>query len=210
MQRACSKKPPAAGDNTRAGPSELEGLSPEAWMQSRLTPEFGRFFRDVISMIEGRGSERQLTARLVSGELPDRCEATFVGGNLTVLVTLLSSPYRASIAPAGRWVVLEDYKENPARLDRLIAQLTLAGYWESCEGVLLGDFHMEDEDLTDAVASLLRYHIPGHRRLPVLVTEQFGHIWPMSPVPVHVPAIMDRSDGAVYSINWPASALKTV
>ncbi len=195
---------------TQAGSDVLEGLSPEAWMQSRLIREFRAFFVDVVSMIEGRGSERKLTARLVSAKLPDRSEAIFVGGNLTVLTTLLPSPYRSCIAPAGHWVILEDYKEDPARLDRLLAHLTLAGYWQVCEGVLLGDFHKDDEDLTEAVGSLLRCHIPRNRAVPILVTRQFGHTWPIAPIPVHTPATIERINERTYSIRWPVSALKTV
>ena len=83
-------------------------------------------------------------------------------------------------------------------------------YWQTCEGVLLGDFHKDDQDLTEAVASLLRYHIPPDRAVPILITRQFGHVWPMSPIPVHTPATIERMDEEVYSITWPASALKTV
>ncbi len=188
----------------------LDGASPEEWMRRRLVPEFRAFFHDVVSMIEGRGTGRRLTARSVSGSVSESCQATFIGGNLTVLTTLPASPYRSCIEPGGKWLVLEDYRESPARLDRMMAQLTLAGYFESCEGVLLGDFHRDGDDLIEPVVSLLRYHFPPTRSVPILVTSQIGHTWPMHPLPVHVPVTIKHIDGDTLTITWPASAVQTV
>jgi len=161
-------------------------------------------------MIEGRGTSRSIQARRVRGEMPECHGATFVGGNLTVLSTLIGSAYEYSINPAGRWLVLEDFNDKLERIDRFLAHLTLAGYWEACSGVLLGDFHKGYEDLTPAVLRLLDYHLPPTCGIPVLLTRQVGHIWPMSPLPLHVSLPMEpREDGSVV-LRFPASALCTV
>jgi muramoyltetrapeptide carboxypeptidase len=194
----------------RAASGELAGRTPQQWAQSRLISEFRAFFQDVMSMIAGRGTRREINARLVAGSLPERSEAIFIGGNLTVLTTLPASPYAECVAPSGRWIVLEDYRESPARLDRMIAQLTLADYWNTCAGVLLGDFHRDAEDLTDAVVSLLRFHLSADRAVPVLVSGQFGHVWPMSPVPVHLPSTIQRVSERDYTISCGGAALQTL
>ncbi|UCE61617.1 MAG: LD-carboxypeptidase, partial [Phycisphaerales bacterium] len=82
----------------RATDGLLEGMIAEDWVRSRLPQEFRAFFRDVVSIIEGRGSSRLVSAKLMEGTLPERCEATFVGGNLTVLSTMVGSRYSSYIA----------------------------------------------------------------------------------------------------------------
>ncbi len=177
---------------------------------SKLRAEFRAFFRDVVSMIEGRGSSRAVSARIVRGRLGERHRVRFVGGTLSVLTTLLASPYRDAIAPSGGWLVLEDFNERPYRLDRLLAQLTLAGVWKECAGLLLGDFHVGETDLASAVESLLAFHLPPDRHIPVLVTKEVGHVWPMSPLPLHCELTLVRTESDRYSIHVPPSSLHVV
>ncbi len=184
--------------------------APRIWALTRLVPEVKAFFRDVVSMIEGRGSARNVAAELVRGALPDSCDATFVGGNLTVLSTLIGSRFETWFGSGGPWLLIEDYNDKLERIDRFLAHLTLAGLWERCEGVLVGNFHRGYDELTPAVISLLDYHLPPGRSIPVLATKQIGHVWPMAPLPLHVPLTIERVSGGGYSIHWPPSALRTV
>jgi muramoyltetrapeptide carboxypeptidase len=190
--------------------TDLQGASPEEWMLRRLREEFFAFFRNVTSIIEGRGGVGPLLARRVHGELPRPGEVRFVGGNLTVFSTLIGSRYQECIRPKGRWLVLEDFNDKPERFDRFLAHLTLAGYWEECEGVLLGDFHQQGHDLTGPVLAILTFHLRRDSSPPVLVTSQVGHVWPMTPLPLHVPATLERIDETSVSIRWPAAALCVV
>lgn len=195
--------------STGAGVDSAAERRPEDSRLAQLRSEFDAFFRDMIAIVDGRGTERSITGQLVRGELSDRNEATFVGGNLTVLSTLIGSPWSASVNPAGRWLVLEDFNDKVERIDRFLAHLTLARYWDRCEGILLGDFHKGYEYLTPAVLELLRYHIPPTRTIPVLVSRQIGHVWPMSPLPLHVGTTIERMNDGNFAIHWPASALRT-
>ena len=45
-------------------------------------------------------------------------------------------------------------------------------------------------EYTDAVAALLKYHLPGRRRLPVVRLNELGHVWPMAPLPLHRPVTL--------------------
>ncbi len=193
-----------------AAASQGSSSRPASWMRQRLRPELDAFFRDVVSMIEGRGTQRPITARLACGQMPDRLRASFGGGNLTVLSTFVGSPFDEGGDPGRRWLLIEDFNEKVERIDRFLAQLTLRGYWSNCEGILLGDFHKGYEDLTQAVLALLRFHVPRVNPVPVLVTDQVGHIWPMSPLPLHLDLSVERTQNDTYSIHWPAEALKTV
>ncbi len=182
--------------------------SSEAWATQQLLQQLMAYFRDCTSMIEGRGTSRNIRTQVVGTldglELPERFEATFVGGNLCVLTTLIGSRYHRFVEPTGRWLVLEDLNEKPERIDRFLAHLTLAGFWNRCRGILLGDFHRRQQQLAPAVAAMLPYHLPANRRIPILMTEQVGHVWPMSPLPLQVPLELTRTDEDSYTIRWPA------
>ena len=106
--------------------------------------------------------------------------------------------------------MIEDYNDSLERIDRFLAHLTLAGLWERCAGILVGDFHKGYDELISAVISLLDYHLPPERSIPVLTTKQIGHIWPMSPLPLHVPLRIERTSGDGFTIRWPPSALQTI
>jgi len=195
---------------TRLQATDRDCATPEEWMRARLHNEMTAYFQQVVSLIEGRGDGVTCDARLLQGQLSNRFEATFVGGNLTVLSTLIGSKFKASIEPTGRWVLLEDFNDKPERFDRFIGHLTLAGFWEHCAGVLLGDFHYAEVDLNDAITEVLRYHLPQGTSIPILQTNKVGHTWPMTPLPFQLPARVYRGENKEYSIHWPVSAFRVM
>lgn len=150
------------------------------------------FLRDVIRIIEAGTSARRLTGTVV--RQPDKIAQPIhvVGGCLTVLTTLLGTPFSKHIDTRGKWLALEDVHDEPLSIDRHLAQLKLAGAFKRCSGLLLGDFHMEDyqgecDDLTPAVLELLRYHLPSDRHIPIIAHCNFGHCHPAGPVPINRP-----------------------
>jgi len=160
-----------------------------AWARERLRPEFDAFHRNLGAMLHGDGEAVEISARIERGAVPSGCStASFVGGNLTVLSTLVGTPFEPAIDPDGKWLLLEDYNDKPERLDRFLSHLSLAGYFRRSAGVLLGDFHFGERDLLPTILAILDYHLPAGRSLPVLSTRQIGHTWPMTPLPVHTPA----------------------
>jgi muramoyltetrapeptide carboxypeptidase len=161
-------------------------------------------------MLRGAGEPVDISARLERGELADAADtASFVGGNLTVLSTLLGTPFEPAIDPEGKWLLLEDYHDKPERMDRFLSHLSLAGYFRRCAGVLLGDFHIGDRDLLPTILAILDYHLPADRSLPVLSTRQIGHTWPMTPLALHTPAqvIVADKDRARFVFSPHAFAM---
>lgn len=181
-----------------------DAAAAKAWMQENLRPHFLSFFRSVANFIDGAGVARSITSRLVRGRLADETPARFVGGNLTVLTAMLGTSFEPCVDPGGKWLVLEDLNEKPERIDRMLAHLTLAGYWQKAAGVLIGDFHRHDVNMTDLVVALLDKHFPKSLDLPVLATTEIGHVWPMSPLPLHVDLSVERTDGSAFVIRVPA------
>lgn len=185
-------------------------IDPKRWAVDRLPASFRAFWTDVVSMVRGNGTKRAITSTLVRGKMPEQSEAVLVGGNLVVLCSLVGTPYQSAIRPDGKWLLLEEINEKPERIDRYLANLTLAGFWNECQGLLLGDFHNNGEDLAPIVESLLPYHFPNDRSIPILRTQQVGHIWPMSPLPLHTPVMLNRTSNRTYSVDWCPSSLQLV
>ncbi len=63
--------------------------------------------------------------------------APIVGGNLTVLHTLLGS--KTSIDTSGKILFIEDIGEYKYHIDRMLQSLKRAGYFENCKGLIVGD-----------------------------------------------------------------------
>ncbi|MDB9961197.1 LD-carboxypeptidase [Oceanihabitans sp.] len=63
--------------------------------------------------------------------------APVVGGNLTILHTMLGS--NTSIDTSGKILFIEEIGEYKYHIDRMLQSLKRAGYFENCKGVIVGD-----------------------------------------------------------------------
>ncbi len=132
--------------------------------------------------------------RLVSGRV-ESGTVRLVGGCLSVFVAMLTDKLGRGIRPDGRWLAIEDINEPPYRIDRYLASLQIAGWFDRIEGVLIGDFHSStraqgrgsggEDDQQQAVIELLKFHVARERKLPVVVTSDFGHTWPIVALPIN-------------------------
>lgn len=68
---------------------------------------------------------------------PGDTTAPLVGGNLTLLHTMLGS--KTSIDVSGKILFIEEIGEYAYHIDRMLQSLKRAGYFENCKGVLVGD-----------------------------------------------------------------------
>jgi muramoyltetrapeptide carboxypeptidase len=69
---------------------------------------------------------------------PGAASGPLAGGNLTTLCHLVGTPFAPQFA--GYLLFLEDHREAPYRLDRMLHHLLLAGVMEGVRGVVLGSF----------------------------------------------------------------------
>ena len=100
------------------------------------------------------------------------------GGNLSLVVSLIGTPY----LPKARGVLfLEDVAEQPYRIERMFAQLLLAGLLQRQKAIVLGAFteyrltaHDSGFDLVAAVG-WLRSQLKEFG-VPVLTGLPFGHV----------------------------------
>lgn len=179
------------------------------WLGSKIQPPqtareaLAEFWRVLPEILGGQtpGEVQHLDlgplhGRLVAGRARSG-RVRLMGGCLAILAAVTSGPLGRRLRPDGKWLMLEDVRESPYRIDRHLAALKHAGWFERAAGLVLGDFHMLHEDTQPAVLELLPYHLPAKRRLPVVITRAFGHVWPIVPVLLNRALRMDVRGGEV-------------
>jgi muramoyltetrapeptide carboxypeptidase len=129
-----------------------------------------------------------LRGTVIAGRLPVVPRATFLGGCLSLATGMLSAGFRPRLDPRGKWIVLEDISEAIHRIDRQFAHFKIAGWFDACAGVLIGDFHDDVSDQFAAVRELLAFHVP--RNLPVIHAPEVGHGWPQAMLPIGKPVTL--------------------
>ncbi|MFC3093161.1 LD-carboxypeptidase [Alteromonas sediminis] len=67
-----------------------------------------------------------------------KASGKLIGGNLSLLVTMLGTPYEPDFS--GAILFLEDVDESPYRIDRMLTHMWLAGALQKCAGFVLGKF----------------------------------------------------------------------
>jgi muramoyltetrapeptide carboxypeptidase len=131
---------------------------------------------DDLWMAQGEGTGWQLPK--AEGERRVRVNnATLWGGNLTVLTSLLGTPYFPQVQ--GGVLFLEDVGEHPYRVERMLTQLLHAGVLARQKAVILGQFtqfklvpaHDKGFKLATVVDGL-RSQI----KTPLLTGLPFGHV----------------------------------
>ena len=132
-------------------------------------------------------------------------KATLWGGNLSVLTSLLGTPYFPEVK-AGV-LFLEDVAEHPYRIERMLTQLLHAGVLARQKAIVLGQFtefnlvaHDRGYKLA-TVVSWLRQQI----RVPVVTNLPYGHVATkvVLPVGAQVELILEGRDAMLF---WGAAS----
>jgi muramoyltetrapeptide carboxypeptidase len=126
-------------------------------------------------------------------------EGVLTGGNLSLLVAGMGAP-GAAPPPDGSIVLLEDVREAPYRLDRMITQLLRAGWFTGVTGIAFGSWTGcgEPSDVYDMLSDLL-----GSLGIPAVWELGFGHIPGQLTIPLGVPATLNADDGTL-TLSKPA------
>jgi muramoyltetrapeptide carboxypeptidase len=128
--------------------------------------------------------ENRLTS-IVSGT----AEGHLIGGNLSLMVTLLGTPYEPNFE--GAILFLEDVSEPPYSVDRMLTHLWMAGKLEQVAGIVLGKFSDDSYDSnTFSMEEVLRDRLEP-LGIPALRGAMIGHIEDKTVVPLGVRARLD-------------------
>lgn len=133
---------------------------------------------------------------------PGIVEGPLVGGNLSILVSTLGTPYE--IDTKGKILFIEEIGEYTYKIDRMITQLILSNKFKDVNGIILGDFNnclpKEDGDFTleELVDNLIK---PLNK--PTVSNLQAGHCEPVVTLPLGVIARLDGSAGKITILDDP-------
>jgi muramoyltetrapeptide carboxypeptidase len=123
-------------------------------------------------------------------------EGTIVGGNLTLLTSMIGTPYE--VDTKGKILFIEDIGESVRRLDRMIHQLKYSNKLQDARGIIVGDF-ADCDNATDrhyTVIELLKDLLNDYKK-PVMYNIKSGHCYPMSTIPLGVTCTIDTSSRSI-------------
>ncbi len=102
-------------------------------------------------------------------------EGIIVGGNLSMLVSMLGSDMQLNTD--GKILFLEDVHEKPYSYDRMLYALANAGYFDHLQALIVGDMSTKkgDEPFGETVKQMILKHTRG-KNYPVVFGFPAGHV----------------------------------
>jgi len=167
------------------------------WMQKVMWQgEAARFANPTES--PGFLAQQKNRTRVIT---PGKARGRLIGGNLTVLTTLLGSRYIPDFT--GAILFLEDVSEAPYRVDRMFTQMKLAGILDAVAGVVWGTCSKCDPgegfgSLT--IPDLLDDHFKP-LGAPAFYGSMFGHIGEQFTLPHGGEVELDADAGALTMLE---------
>ncbi len=137
--------------------------------------------------------DKPLLARPVRG-------AVLWGGNLSVLVSLVGTPYFPQVQ--GGVLVLEDIAEHPYRIERMLTQLLHAGVLAKQKAIVLGQFtqyQLAPNDKGYKLQTAIDW-LRSQVKVPVLTNLPMGHVPTKVVLPFGLPVdlMVDGRDALIY------------
>ena len=130
----------------------------------------------VLRQGEGTGWRQNLNAGQRDADEHHIKNAMLWGGNLTVLTSLLGTPYFPAVK--GGVLFLEDVGEHPYRVERMLTQLLHCGVLKTQKAVVLGqftDFKLTPHDRGYKLQSVVDW-LRSQLNIPVVTNLPFGHV----------------------------------
>lgn len=148
-------------------------------------------FRDVV--MDGKTAEYHSVSKvetLYSGI----AEGRLIGGNLSILVTSLGTPYEPD--PSGAILFVEDIGEEPYKVDRMLTHLARAGFLDKISGFIFGQCTDCESDGSRGftMKEVIQHHILP-LEIPAVVGMDIGHDENNFTIPVGVKGSLDADMG---------------
>ena len=121
-----------------------------------------------------------------------KAQGELIGGNLTLAASLIGTEY--DVDYSGKILFLEEFLEEPYRIDRMLTQMIQAGKFEDVEGIALGVFKLCESDKTNpsfqnsyTLMEVLKDRL-GNLGIPVIYGLSFGHVVDKFTIPIGIEA----------------------
>lgn len=103
-------------------------------------------------------------------------EGKLFGGNLSVLCSMLNSPY--SVNAEGKILVIEDIDEYYYQIDRMLQQLKYSGVLSKIKGLIIGGMtNIKDTTISfNKTIYEMVYDAVGNHNYPICFNAPIGHI----------------------------------
>lgn len=125
--------------------------------------------------------------------VPGKASGRLLGGCLSVLVSLLGTPFQPDFNEAI--LILEEVGEEPFRVDRYFSHLKLAGILDQVNGVILGKFIdcLPEEGKPNFTITEVINDYFGNLDIPVVSGFLYGHLPRKLTLPIGAKVEMDTS-----------------
>lgn len=127
---------------------------------------------------------------------PGKARGQLLCGNLTLLVSLLGTPYEPDFQ--GKILVLEEVGEEPYRVDRMLTQLWLAGKLQAVAGIVFGKFvNCDSEGGNSFSLEEIFFNRCSPLRVPCIRGLMVGHVDDQTVLPLGMVAELDVAAGCL-------------
>ena len=132
-----------------------------------------------------------------------------MGGNLTVLVSLLGTPYE--MKGEGALLLIEDVGEDTYRIDRMLWQLWQNGLLSRVNGILVGDMLGADDEWEEGDFRLpeVLEHYAKLAGKPMIKGLPAGHGQNNVYLPLGIHAVMEAQADGSASLKLDAATTQT-
>lgn len=133
--------------------------------------------------------------------VPGQAEGELVGGNLTVLTSLLGTPYMPDLN--GKILFIEEVNEEAYRIDRMLTQLKLAGAFDQVSGFIFGKCIQCEPEYPEKALSfweVLR-EVVQPLGIPSFYGAMVGHLQEQLILPVGGRVVIDAKAGRIQLLE---------
>lgn len=127
-----------------------------------------------------------------------KAEGVLVGGNLSLLATLVGTPY--SVDFDDKIVLIEEVSEEPYQIDRYLSSLYLSGSLQKAKGFILGYFTdcnpSEGRKNDQSVLDVINHYLLKLNK-PIVYNFPIGHDFPTCNLPVGIKVELDADKKTV-------------
>ena len=203
------------------GYSDITALHAVMQEKSHLATVHGPMLSSLETDSPAKAYTRENFAKGISGKLypgkvpmpagqtlqtinPGRAEGPIIGGNLTMIQSLLGTPYE--IKGDGAILLIEDVGESAYGIDRTLQQLWQNGLLSRVSGVIVGDFSGADDDYEEGdfyLDDVLEYYAKLSGK-PWLKGMPVGHGSNNVYLPLGVKAVMQANEDGTASLSIEA------
>ncbi|NJO93522.1 MAG: LD-carboxypeptidase, partial [Hydrococcus sp. RM1_1_31] len=131
---------------------------------------------------------------------PGQARGRLIGGNLTILSTLIGTPYLPDMK--GAILFVEDTGETIYRIDRLLTHLKLAGIFEQLAGFIFGQCIncLPNGDYGSLTLEEVIWNIIQPLEIPAWYGAQIGHLENILTLAIGVEVEIDANIGTIQML----------